>query len=208
MKLLDRLAILLALAVIAGGWLAWVRIDGAFVQTSLPPAPRAGLYEALRAFYSGEDGSAQDGVDLAVVSHVVKYTEEATSLLCIQDQAETFLAMVHRESNFNPATDDGDSRNVAQVRRRYERRLRKAWRALGVDPGPSGSVKASVYMGVMVYRDKLRRSGGRVFGAVRRYNGSGDRAELYAYRVMASRQRIFGRSVRIDEYATVLEECK
>jgi hypothetical protein len=144
--------------------------------------------ELLAEFY---ERCSPDCVNMDVVAQVVAHAEDAAALLCIEDQVETFLAIVHRESHFRPKTDDGDSRGVAQVRRRYEHRLRQAWKRLGVELGSVSDLKTQVYMGMMMFRDKLRVSNGYVLGAVKAYNGTGDAAELYAYRVLASRGRMF-----------------
>lgn len=157
-------------------------------------------YDKLAKFYAGMD------VDLDVVAQATAHAEDAAAILCMDDMVQSYLSMIHRESGFDPATDDKDSRHVAQVRRRYEKRLTKAWKALGVDFKGDG-IKASVYMGMMMFRDKLREAHGDVFGGIRRYNGKGPKAELYAYRVLASRQRIFGQVHYPDEHALMLDEC-
>jgi hypothetical protein len=204
--LLIGLVVVTLLAVLAGtGLFGLLRLAPPSHAAATAPAFTPSPYERLEEFYAG---CLPACVNLDHVAEVVVNAEEATAHLCIEDELKTFLAIVHRESSFNPKTDDGDSRGVAQVRRRYEKRLRKAWSALGVKLGPITEIRTQVFMGVMVFRDKLRKAEGYTLGAVVRYNGSGDKAELYAYRVLASRGRIFPDAPWTpNERAELLQEC-
>ena len=147
----------------------------------------------------------------AIIKETVFWTQAATDRLCMEDQTDTLLAMAWRESAFDPKAKDGHpskSFGVYQTLNRYERRLRRAWALLGVTLGPRTEIRTQAYLGVMEYRNHLIGAKGDVLRAVTHYNGSGSRAELYAWRVLASRARIFGEVWTPNEKRLPATPCK
>ena len=147
----------------------------------------------------------------AVIKEVMFWTEAAADRLCMSDQVNTLLAMAHRESAFDPKAKDGHpskSFGVYQTLNHYERRLRRAWAMMGVTLGPRSEIRTQVYLGVLEYRNHLIGAHGEVLRAVQHYNGSGPHAELYAWRVLASRARIFGQAWTPNEKRIPATPCK
>ncbi len=165
------------------------------------------ICNSLMRFYWQDDEQ-----DLSRVCEVANAAEEACSRLCLDDQLQTFLAIIHRESYFRQDAQGKpgeDSRGVAQVRRIYEKKLRRAWRHLGIRLGPASEIRTQVFLGAMVYRDKLASAGGDVRKAVRSYNGSTRLkvTALYADRVFASRARIFRSPYEPGERSELWRAC-
>jgi hypothetical protein len=88
--------------------------------------------------------------------------------------------LVAQESDFNPGADNGSDRGLMQLNRRFDRER-------GVtnpfDP------RENVMIGARVWRDALRAAGGNRWGAFRRYNGAGPKAEGYANDAMVVNRR-------------------
>lgn len=154
--------------------------------------------QKLLKFYNQQDHKKNE----RVVVEAAKYTQEAASILHIEKQVDTLLAMWHRESTYNPSATDpkGASLGVCQTQPSDSRRLYRFWKLKGVELGPFSEIRTQVYFGVAVFNAKLQKSNGNVKDAVRRYNGSGNLAKIYAHRVMISRHVIFGRSYTQNEF--------
>jgi hypothetical protein len=201
----DAMVLLLILAVLV--------LTAGFVRhrAPVPPAPRPSAAAPvaakaqpdrlvqLLAFY--HDLSRKQAL---TVKAAVYYTQEAARFLAVADQDDTLLSMANRESSFDPKAHDGHPAlgwGIYQTPYAFERHLRREWAALGVDLGPRESIKTQCYLGVMEFRDHLLHQRGDVFKAVMAYNGRGAKAELYAWRVMATRTRAFDRPWKPGEMA-------
>lgn len=123
--------------------------------------------------------------------------EKWAQRLCLSSEVDTMLSMIHRESHFDPYADDGlgkrRSLGYMQTREEYMPMLREFWFEQGYHLGPDDSIDTQAAFGVAEFYMQLKRSDGNILGAVRRYNGSGPKAQLYAQRVFISRRVIFGR---------------
>lgn len=150
----------------------------------------------LVAFYKAHHPEIQS----AYLREVVHHTQKWAARLCLTHEIDTILSMGHRESGFDPTADDiaitGPGKNsvgIYQTRKDYRPWLRAFWLKRGYRLGADDDVETQVAFGVAEFYVHLGRSGGNVWGAVRRYNGSGHRAQEHARKVFVSRRVIFKR---------------
>lgn len=130
------------------------------------------------------------------LSEVVRDTKRFARMLCLEGHLDTLLSMAHRESQFDMTLDSRpaeDSFGIYQVRRMYEASLRRFWQKRGVRLGDIEDAETQCAFGVAMFWIKLQKSGGNIWGGVRRYNGRGEQAHAYAKKVFISRRVIFGR---------------
>lgn len=157
-----------------------------------PPQTAQEVYlEKMLRFYAKQDIVENK----EIVTKAVMYTYEAASLLSLTAQVDTLLSMWHRESTYNPAATDpgGDSVGICQTQPKDSVHWRKFWHRRGIKLGPFTDVRTQIFFGVAAFNQKLKDAHGNVKEAVRRYNGAGPMAQLYARRVLWSRKLIFGR---------------
>jgi hypothetical protein len=153
--------------------------------------------DTLNAFYADHRDARPDP---EVVREAAEATQTAASFLCLDAQVDTMLSQWHRESAYDPASVDGDSRGISQVRIRELPRWRAFWAARGVRLGNFyTSVQTQAFYGVAAFYEKLQAAHGNVHEAVKSYNGRGRMARRYAHRVFISRKIIFGRPWRPGE---------
>ncbi len=161
-------------------------------------ACRSVLCDQLIHFYKGQNGIHREYVRQATAA-----TEEATSTLGLENQADTILAIFHRESCFNPASKGlDDDEGIGQTMHHDRAKWYAFWQERGIHLGPFHEIRTQAYFGVAEFYEKLGCSGGDVKDAVRRYNGAGPAAQLYAERVMRSRRNIFKRPYHRGEKQT------
>lgn len=135
-------------------------------------------------------------IQLEYLSEVVSDTKRYAKKLCLGGELDTLLSMAHRESHFDMFADTRpveDSFGIYQTRIQYEGRLRRFWLNRGVTLGSIEDVETQCAFGVAEFWLHLQAAGGNIWGAVRRYNGSGAAAHRHAKKVFISRRVIFGR---------------
>lgn len=141
-----------------------------------------------------------------VVGHVDKWAPRAW----LGYEKDTFLSMIHRESEFDPTSVDYQPRpasssvGICQVSLELRPYVRRWWKARGYEIGPDGDAEAEVALGLGAFRIKLDVAKGNVWGGVRRYNGGGPKAQQYARNVFKTRASVFGRPY-VDGERTVAE---
>ena len=134
---------------------------------------------------------------------VTERTKVWASRVCLQDETDTLLSIIHTESRFELVCDDGlgkrRSLGFFQTREQYRPALRRWWLKDGWKLGPDDSVDTQCAYGVLEFAMQLRYAHGNVFGAVRRYNGGGAKAQDYARKVFRFRRLIFARPQVVGE---------
>lgn len=164
---------------------------GGYLRADATPVPTPEIYlQKMLRFYAKQDITNNKDI----VRQSVLYTYEAASMLRLESQVDTLLSMWHRESTYDPSATDpgGESVGICQTQPKDSTRWRKFWLERGVTLGPFTDVKTQIFFGVSAFNEKLKHSKGNVKEAVRRYNGAGEMARLYARRVLWSRRLIFG----------------
>lgn len=148
------------------------------------------------------------------VYEIAKTSMKWAQRLCLEDQLDTLLSMVHVESNdLNPYEDDrlGLRRSLGfyQTREQYMPALRAFWKANGFDLGPNDSVDTQCAFGVAEFYMQLQIYKGSMWYAVKGYNGGGHKASEYAAVVFRFREKVFGRAHEEGEaHATTCGKLK
>lgn len=132
---------------------------------------------------------------VADLSTLARSTEKYARLLCLQGELDTLLALAHREAQCRKDRlgDDGKSFGAYQTLLDDMEEFRGFWKRRGIKLRPVMDLDTQCAFGVAEFYKKLLVSRGNVWGAVRRYNGSGPMAQRHARKVFVSRRVIFGR---------------
>ncbi len=126
-------------------------------------------------------------------------TESYASILAMSDkQTHILLCMAHEESNFRAGIlgDHGTVMGVYQTPKVYYKKLRRFWRLRGVQLGAVSDVDTQVAFGVAefyMHMEEAARAHEGIWGAVRRYNGSGPGARRYVKHVFKVYEKVFKR---------------
>ena len=140
-----------------------------------------------------------------ILDKTVKTAYKYSSLLGIQDQVDTELAIFHTESRFDPTAtgDHNRSFGIGQTARKQEDRWRRFWwKRYGILLEKSDSVETQVAYAIAEYAFCLGKAHGDVKDAVRRYNGAGPKARAYVVRVMRARRLLFAHQFKAGETVT------
>lgn len=171
--------------------MVWIVLSAGYVQdrySTKPILSDSPPEQKIVEFYKSNYPTAK-GVPF--IPETAFWTRYYARKIGTEEHFETMLSMWHRESAFDPKTDDGDSIGVTQTRRRYFKRLRKQWLKLGVTLPSIKTVQTQCAFGVLEFKQHLGYAKGDEIEAIRRYNGSGWRAKRYQKRVLRSRRIIF-----------------
>jgi len=145
---------------------------------------------------------------------VVGYVDKWAPRAWLGYEKDTFLSMIHRESEYDPTSVDvrpnpkSNSVGICQVSLEFNPYVRKWWKARGYELGPDDDIETQVALGLGAFRMKLDDAKGNVWGGVRRYNGgirgqkSWKQAQGYAKNVFITRAKVFGRPY-VDNELTV-----
>jgi soluble lytic murein transglycosylase-like protein len=164
--------------------IALVEISSNIPPTWLPRTPGAAIFESkgqaqeTLVFNLGRDF----GVESILAHRIVRAAREAS--VATQTPLTLLLAVMAVESEFDPAARNNNDVGLMQVNLRYHpqeaRELKRADELLKID--------TNVKMGARILRRYMDEEAGKVYPALRRYNGLG-KTNHYPERVLMAKNR-------------------